>query len=161
MRLPICPDDMLIVNMLHVLRIRDVIDIMLISYCRIIPCCSFMPKPGFKSITVSENVYTKFFKVYEENKKGLELKGIRSFSGYLTSMMEEMMLKYEAFAKHAPYIEKVSIDQNRVVLRDNKRNRIAEILLKEGELQCLLDERSDFVHILVGFLNSIIMRQAN
>jgi hypothetical protein len=27
-----------------------------------------MPKPGFKSITVSENVYKKF-KVYEKNKK--------------------------------------------------------------------------------------------
>ena len=94
--------------------IKNIVDIMLISYCRIIPYCSFMPKPGFKSITVSENVYTKFFKVYEENKKGLELKGIRSFSGYLTSMMEEMMVKYEAFAKHAPYMEKLSIDQNQL-----------------------------------------------
>jgi hypothetical protein len=47
-------------------------------------------------------------------------------------MMEEMMVKYQAFAKHAPYIEKVSIDQNRVVLQDNKRNRIAEVLLKKG-----------------------------
>ena len=100
-----------------------------------------MPKPGFKSITVSENVYKKFFKVYEKNRKGLELKGITSFSGYLTSMMEEMMLKYEAFAKHAPYMEKISIDQNRIVLKDNKRNRIAEVLLKDGELQCLLDEK--------------------
>jgi hypothetical protein len=30
-----------------------------------------MPKPGYKSISVSENVYKKFFKVYEKNKKGL------------------------------------------------------------------------------------------
>jgi hypothetical protein len=51
-------------------------------------------------------------------------------------MMEEMMLKYEAFAKHAPYMEKLSIDQNRIVLKDNKRDRIAEVMLKEGELQC-------------------------
>jgi hypothetical protein len=72
-----------------------------------------MPKPGYKSITVSENVYQHFFKVYKENKKSLENKDIRSFSGYLTSMMEKMMLRYEAFAKHAPYMEKLSIDQNR------------------------------------------------
>jgi hypothetical protein len=83
----------------------------------------------------------------------LEIKGIRSFSGYLTSMMEEMMLRYEAFAKHAPYIEKLSIDQNKVVLKDNKRNRIAEVMLKEIELQCLLDERADCVH--VGFVSSL------
>jgi hypothetical protein len=65
-----------------------------------------MPKPGYKSITVSERVYKTFFKVYEENKKGLEIKGIRSFSGYLTR-----------------------------------------------ELQCLLDERADCVH--VGFVYSL------
>jgi hypothetical protein len=112
-----------------------------------------LPKPGYKSITVSEYVYKKFFKAYKKNKKELELKGITSFSGYLTSMMEEMMLKYEAFAKHAPYMEKLSIDQNRVVLKDNKRNRIVEVMLKEGELQCLLDERADCVH--VGFVYSL------
>jgi len=85
-----------------------------------------MPKYGYKSMTVSERVYKKFFEVYEKNKKGLEIKGITSFSGYLTSMMEEMMLRYEGFAKHAPYMEKLFIDKNRVVLQDNKRNRIAE-----------------------------------
>jgi hypothetical protein len=50
-------------------------------------------------------------------------------------------------------MEKISIDQNRVVLKDNKRNRIVEVLLKEGELQCLLDERFDCVH--VGFVYSL------
>ena len=112
-----------------------------------------MPKPGYKSITVTEHIYNEFFKVYQKNKKGLEIKGIRSFSGYLTSMMEETMLRYETFARHAPYMEKLSIDQNRVVLKDNKRNRIAEVMLKEGELQCLLDEKSDCVH--VGFVYSL------
>jgi hypothetical protein len=85
-----------------------------------------MPKPGYKFITVSENVYKKFFEVYEKNKKGLELKGIGSFSGYLTSMMEEMMIKDEVFAKHSPFIEKIAVDQDRVILKDNKRNRIVE-----------------------------------
>ena len=64
-----------------------------------------------------------------------------------------MMLRYEVFAKHALYMEKLSIDQNRVVLKDNKWNRIAEVMLKEGELQCLLDERADCVH--VGFVYSL------
>jgi len=112
-----------------------------------------MPKSGFKSITVSENVYKKFFEVYEKRKKGLELKGISSFSGYLTNRMEEMMIKDEVFATHSPFIEKIAVDQNRVILKDNKQNRIAEVLLNNGELQCLLDERSDCVH--VGFVYSL------
>ena len=40
-----------------------------------------------------------------------------------------------------------------MVLKDNKRDRIAEVMLKEGELQCLLDEKSDCVH--VGFVYSL------
>ena len=112
-----------------------------------------MPKPGYKSITVSENVYNKFFAVYERSKRELELKGITSFSGYLTSMMEEMMNRYEVFAKQAPFIEKVSIDRDRVIVKDNRKGRIAEVLLKDGELRCLLDERVDCVH--VGFVYSM------
>ena len=50
-------------------------------------------------------------------------------------------------------MEELSIDQNRVALQDSKRNRIAEVMLKEGELRCLLDERSDCVH--VGFVYSL------
>jgi hypothetical protein len=75
------------------------------------------------------------------------------FSGYLTTMMEEMMIKDEVFAKHSPFIEKIAVDQDRVILKDNKRNRIVEVLLKNGELQCLLDERPYCVH--VGFVYSL------
>ena len=112
-----------------------------------------MPKPGFKSITVSENVYRKFFNAYAKNKKELEFKGITSFSGYLTSMMEEMMKRYEANDLQAPFMEKILIDHDSVILKDNKKNRIVEISLRNNELQCLLDDRNDCVH--VGFVYSL------
>lgn len=112
-----------------------------------------MPKSGFKSITVSEYVYKKFFDAYTKSRKDLEMKGITSFSGYLTSMMEELMRKHEVFARYAPMIEKVTTDDNRVVLKDNKKNRIAEVQIKGNELYCLLDESGDCVH--VGFVYSL------
>lgn len=112
-----------------------------------------MPKPGFKSITVSENVYRRFFDAYAKNKKELEFKGITSFSGYLTSIMEEMMKRYEAIGLHVPFMEKILIDHNSVIIKDNKKNRIVEISLRNNELQCLLDDRNDCVH--VGFVYSL------
>ncbi len=112
-----------------------------------------MPKPGFKSITVNENIYRRFFEAYARNKKKLEFKGITSFSGYLTSMMDEMMKRYEANGLHAPFMEKILIDQNSVIIKDNKRNRIVELTLRDDELQCLLDDRKDCVH--VGFVYSL------
>ena len=108
-----------------------------------------MPKEGFKSITVSEVVYSKFFDVYQKNKQDLLMKGVNSFSGYVTYMLEEMMQKDKTFAKYAPKIEKISVDDDRVILKDNIKNRIAEVAMQRGELFCQLCEDKNCVH--VGF----------
>ncbi|KAG2474814.1 MAG: hypothetical protein NPMRth3_4040001 [Nitrosopumilales archaeon] len=108
-----------------------------------------MPKEGFKSITVSEIVYSKFFDVYQKNKQDLLMKGVNSFSGYVTYMLEEMMQKDKTFAKYAPKIEKISVDEDRVILKDTIKNRIAEVAMQRGELFCQLCEDKNCVH--VGF----------
>ncbi|HSA97619.1 MAG TPA: hypothetical protein VLF17_00895 [Candidatus Nitrosotenuis sp.] len=112
-----------------------------------------MPKAGFKSITVSEEVYDKFFDVFEKNKPDLTMKGINSFSGYVTYMLEQTMLKDKTFARYAPKLEKIAIDDDRVVLKDNIKNRIAEVAVQKGELFCQLCEEKDCVH--VGFVFSL------
>jgi hypothetical protein len=33
-------------------------------------------------------------------------------------MMEEMMIKDEVFARYSPFIEKIAVGQNRVILKD-------------------------------------------
>jgi hypothetical protein len=50
-----------------------------------------LPKAGFKSITVSETVYDKFHEIYQKSKDDLTMKGVNSFAGYVTYMLEEMM----------------------------------------------------------------------
>ncbi|MBM2820195.1 MAG: hypothetical protein HW410_1878 [Nitrosarchaeum sp.] len=89
-----------------------------------------MPKAGFKSITVSETVYDKFQDVYQKNKDNLAMKGVNSFSGYVTYMLEEMMQKDKTFAR-----------------------RIAEVAVQKGELFCQLCDEKDCVHI--GFVFSL------
>jgi hypothetical protein len=112
-----------------------------------------MPKPGFKTITVKEHIFSKYYDLYKRAKKEHRLKENTSFSGFVTSMMQETMAKYEAFAKHAPFLEKFAIEQDRVIIKDNKRDRIAEVMVRNGELQCLLDEKTDCIHI--GFVYSL------
>ena len=112
-----------------------------------------MPKAGFKSITVSEEVYDKFFEVFEKNKPELVMKGINSFSGYVTYMLEQTMQKDKTFARYAPKIEKVAVDDDRVILKDNIKNRIAEVAIQKGELFCQLCEEKDCVHI--GYVFSL------
>ena len=102
-----------------------------------------MPKPGFKSITISETVYEKFHDVYEKNKDKLIMKGVNSFAGYITYMLEDSMLKDKTFAKYAPKLELISIEDDRVIVKNNIQNRIAEIVLQRGELYCQLCEVKD------------------
>ena len=112
-----------------------------------------MPKAGFKSITVSEEVYNRFHDTYKKNKNDLAMKGINSFAGYITYMMEDLMQKDETFARYAPKLEKISADDDRVIIKDNIKNRIAEVAVQNGELYCLLCEEKDCVH--VGFVFSL------
>lgn len=112
-----------------------------------------MPKAGFKSITVSESVYERFYEVYDSSRDDLALKGVRSFSGYVTYMLEEMMAKDRTFARYAPMLEKISVDEDRVILKDNDKNRIAEVAVQRGELFCQLCEKKDCIHI--GFVFSL------
>lgn len=112
-----------------------------------------MPKAGFKSITISEEVYDKFYDVFEKNKSELAMKGVNSFAGYITYMLEDMMLKDKTFARYAPKLEKISVDEDRVIVKDNIKNRIAEVAVQRGELFCQLCEEKDCVHI--GFVFSL------
>ena len=112
-----------------------------------------MPKAGFKSITISENVYDKFYDVFQKNKEELTMKGVNSFAGYITYLLEDMVQKDKTFARYAPKLEKISVDDDRVVLKDNIKNRIAEVTIQRGELFCQLCEEKDCVHI--GFVFSL------
>ena len=54
---------------------------------------NLMPKAGFKSITVSENIYDKFHARFEKKKEALAMRGISSFSGYVTFVLSENLKK--------------------------------------------------------------------
>ena len=112
-----------------------------------------MPKPGFKSITISETVYEKFFEVYKKNKDSLTMKGVNSFAGYITYMLEDKMQKDKTFAKYAPKLELISIEDDRVIIKNNIENRIAEIVYQRDDLYCQLFEAKDF-HC-IGYVWSI------
>ncbi len=104
-------------------------------------------------ISISESNFDEFQRVYENNKKDLSKKGIKNFSDYVTYMLEEMMQKDKTFARYSPKIEKISVDDDRVILKDNVKNRIAEIAIANGELFCQLCDERDCVH--VGFVFSL------
>ena len=98
-----------------------------------------MPKPGYKTITISEKVYNKFLEFSKKN----QVAGVNSFSGYVTYLLESKMAKDKTFAKYAPKLELISIEEDRVIIKNKIENRIAEIVYQRDELYCQLCETKD------------------
>ena len=98
-----------------------------------------MPKPGYKTITISEKVYNKFLEFSKKN----QVAGVNSFSGYVTYLLEDKMAKDKTFAKYAPKLELISIEEDRVIIKNKIENRIAEIVYQRDELYCQLCEAKD------------------
>jgi predicted CopG family antitoxin len=98
-----------------------------------------MPKPGYKTITISEKVYNKFLEFSKKN----QVAGVNSLSGYITYLLEDKMAKDKTFAKYAPKLELISIEEDRVIIKNKIENRIAEIVYQRDELYCQLCEAKD------------------
>ncbi len=52
-----------------------------------------MPRKGFKTITVKENVYNYFYEEWLKQKSQLEIKGISSFSAFITYKLNQLIEK--------------------------------------------------------------------
>ncbi len=57
------------------------------------------------------------------------------------------MQENELLARHAPLMKKVSVDEDRVILLDNERNRVAEVVIQNGILFCQLCEEANCMHV--------------
>lgn len=114
-----------------------------------------MPQRGFLSITVSEEVYDRFFKIYNDNIMELKLRGITSFSGFCTDILKESIKQQKTFEKYAPVIQRLQVLANKVILKDNRINRIIELDLegKERVIKCVTCNSYKCSH--VGFCCSL------
>ena len=104
-----------------------------------------MPDLARKSLTVLNEVHSKAFSRWEQEKseEKTNMSFIKWFSEYILLNLE----KDEYIALYAPYLEKVGITDNRLTIRDTKRDKLTDVFLKDGKFFCNLDERNDCEHI--------------
>jgi len=112
-----------------------------------------MPKSGFKSYALKEELYNSLQEKYEKDKEELQKQGINSLSAFLTHLMSKNVEEQITQQKYKQGIEKVRIISDTVVLKDNTIDRIIELKIKNGKLYCEFDGKSDCMH--VGFAYSI------
>jgi hypothetical protein len=105
-----------------------------------------MPKEGFSVVTITQDAYDKAHARYVQKLKSKEVEG-KSFSRYVNDIIMEKVEADENLALQAPFMQKVGMQDNSIMIKDNKLGRIVEVQVHGRDLICMLDEKKDCVHV--------------
>jgi hypothetical protein len=108
-----------------------------------------MPKPGFKSYIIKEELYNLLKEKFEHDKIKLQTIGVNSFSAFLTYMINKKIANEVQIKESEKIIEKIKIVSNTIILKDNIINRIIELKINNKKIFCEYDKKYDCMH--VGF----------
>ena len=106
-----------------------------------------MPKSGFKSYAIKEELYNLLKEKFEREKIKLEAIGVNSFSAFLTYMINKKITNEIQIKESEKIIEKIKIVSNTVILKDNIINRIIELKINNKKIFCEFDKKHDCIHI--------------
>ena len=112
-----------------------------------------MPGKGYRSITISEDVYDKFEEIYLENKKKMAKKGINSFSGFFVHKFKSALKADEIFGKYMRKIEVLHFDSDQIILQDNINIKVVIVYIRNKKLECSICSSGSCIH--VGFCYSL------
>jgi hypothetical protein len=95
-----------------------------------------MPDRRFRTITVSAQLYQQVQEKAKKEKKPLAV--------FVSDILVNMLYVDERFANYVPLLELVALEADQVIIRDNKKDKIADVRAKRADggklhLYCNLD----------------------
>jgi len=104
-----------------------------------------LTKPGWRTVLLREEVVKAIEKAKSERESASRRR--IALGAFIEELVWQVIEGQETLRKYGPFIEKIAIDSNEIVLRDNRIGRIVECIVKEGELYCLHCQSLNCVHI--------------
>jgi len=105
-----------------------------------------LPKEGFSVITITQLAHDRAKQRYDKKQKTGQLDN-KSFSRFLNDLIIESIEADENLSLQAPMMQKIGLQDNSIMIKDNKIGRIVEVQVHGKDLICMLDERKDCVHV--------------
>lgn len=91
------------------------------------------------TISIQKEVYEKLSSKAKERNADLK--------GFVNELLVMNIEKEEFMSKYAPMIQYIAAQDNKIILKDSKKNQFTEVFKKNSNLYCTLDESSDCIHI--------------
>lgn len=104
-----------------------------------------MPKEGFSVITITQQAHDKAKQRYAQKSKAGPV--ARSFSKYVNDLIIEAIEADENLSLQAPFMQKIGLEGNSIMIKDNKIGRIVEVQVHGKDLVCMYDEKKDCAHV--------------
>jgi hypothetical protein len=100
-----------------------------------------MPRAGFKSITIKENVYRELEATYDKEKIMLAREGVGSLTAFVTRIIaNHIREKDDSRLKHFNIYESV------IRIQDSKIGRLVDVDYRRGEMFCGLCHSTECLH---------------
>jgi hypothetical protein len=96
-----------------------------------------MPRGRFNTVTVTQQLYQQVKqRAKKENK---------SAASFVSEALEIMLYVEDKFSNYAPYLQLISLDNDEVIIRDSKMDRVAAVKAKASDggkvrFYCEIDE---------------------
>jgi len=125
-----------------------------------------IPKKGYKSITVRDEIYERFKQEWSKNKSTYVKKGISSLAGFIAYLLEEEIAKRLPPVQasiNLPRFEHFNMGDNgvKIIERDGsgKIMIVADVYFKPQGIFCDFDKLSTCVHIKFALTVTEIQEQ--
>lgn len=100
-----------------------------------------MAKPGRHNLTVTSEIYDRIAKIYKKEKTD------KSLTQWISDKLLMVLEKDEFLKSYAPFLSKIAVNENSVILRDEKLQRLVEIIYRNNKFWCDVDEKECCVHV--------------
>lgn len=93
------------------------------------------------NLTVTSEIYERVAKIYKKEKTD------KSLTQWVSDKLLLSLEKDDFLKSYAPFLSKIAINQNSVILRDEKLQRLVEIIYRDNKFWCDVDEKECCVHV--------------
>ena len=100
-----------------------------------------MVQPKRHNLTVTSEIYDRVAKIYKKEKTD------KSLTQWVSDKLLLALEKDDFLKSYAPFLSKLTISENSVIIRDEKIQRLVEVIYRDNKFWCNVDEEECCVHV--------------
>ena len=104
-----------------------------------------MTKPGWKGVLLRQEVVTRLEKLKEVRETGKPRK--QALGAFIEELVWPVLEEDALLRRYGPFLQEFGVDQDKIFIKDNRTNELAELTFKDNGLYCSVDHSDNCVHI--------------